>query len=126
MIIYCDEKDISPAALVTKDGMNIVFSKKGGGLMYIEGSRTNETLRYGNNDSKLPFEITFSDRFNHTWKVVIDKKDDIVNIFIPCGSQILWYGADEVTRTATDAETQWASIQFSWQDKLSFLLSMQG
>ena len=117
MKIFCDQKELTPATLVTIDRMNSVYRKRGGELMHIEGSRTNETLRYGNNDSELPFEITFTDRFDHNWKVVIDKKDDVVNMFIPCGSQILWYGADEATRTATDAQTQWASIQFTWQDK---------
>lgn len=118
MKVYCDGKAIIPAALVTYEGINSVYRKKGGELLYIEGSRTFDTLRYGKNDSKLPFEFTFTDRYNHKWKVVIDKEDDTVNMFIPCGSQMLWFGADESpTRTGSDAQTQWASVQFSWQDK---------
>lgn len=66
----------------------------------------------------FPSSSLFTDRYNHNWKVVIDKKDDTVNMFIPCGTQMLWYGADESpTRTGSDAQTQWASVQFSWQDK---------
>ena len=49
---------------------------------------------------------------------MIDKEDDTINMFIPCGTQMLWYGADDnPTRTGSDAQTQWASVQFSWQDK---------
>ena len=127
MKIYCDGTAITPAALVTFEGINSLYRKKGGELLYIEGSRTYDTLRYGKNDSKLPFEFTFTDRYNHKWKVVIDKKDDTINMFIPCGTQMLWYGADDSpTRTGSDAQTQRASVQFSWQDKLTSRLSMQG
>ena len=109
MKIFCDGKAIEPLALVTYEGMNSVYSKKGGELVYIEGSRTYDTLRYGKNDSKLPFKLTFTDRYNHKWEVVIDQKDDTVNMFIPCGTQMLWYGADDSpTRTGSDAQTQWA------------------
>ena len=49
---------------------------------------------------------------------MIDKKDDTINMFIPCGTQMLWYGAGESpTRTGSDAQTQWASVQFNEQDK---------
>ena len=42
---------------------------------------------------------------------MIDKKDDTINVFIPCGAQMLWYGADESpTRTGSDAQTQWALV----------------
>lgn len=117
MKIFCDGKAITPAALVTYEGMNSVYREKGGELQYIEGSRTYDTLRYGKNNSQLPFEFTFTDRYNHKWKVVLDRTDDTVNMFIPCGFQMLWYGADESpTRTGSDAQTQWASVQFSWQD----------
>ena len=58
MKIYCDEVAITPAALVTYEGVNSVYRKKVGELLYIEGSRTYDTLRYGKNDSKLPFEFT--------------------------------------------------------------------
>ena len=61
MKIYCDEVAITPAALVTYEGVNSVYRKKGGELLYIEGSRTYDTLRYGKNDSKLPFEFTFAE-----------------------------------------------------------------
>lgn len=45
-------------------------------------------------------------------------QDDAVNMFIPCGTQMLWYGADESpTRTGSDAQTNWAQVEFSWQDK---------
>ena len=118
MKIYCDGTAITPAALVTVEGINSLYRKKGGELLYIEGSRTYDTLRYGKNDSKLPFQVTFTDRYNHKWKVVIDKKDDTINMFIPCGIQMLWYGADDSpTRTGSDAQTQRASVQFSWLDK---------
>lgn len=90
MKIYRDGKAITPAALVTFEGINGLYRKKGGELLYIEGSRTYDTLRYGKNDSKLPFEFTFTDRYNYKWKVVVDKKDDTINMFIPCGTQMVW------------------------------------
>ena len=74
------------------------------------------------NDSRLPFRFTFTDRYNHKWEIVIDREDDTINMFIPCGTQMLWYGADESpTRTGSDAQTQWASVQFSWTGKTIFL-----
>ena len=118
MKIYCDDREIKPASLVTYDKMNSYYRKQGGDLLYIEGARTYDTLRYGKNNSKLPFEFTFTDKHNHKWKVVIERNDDVVNMFIPCGTQMLWYGADESpTRTGSDAQTQWAQVEFSWQDK---------
>mgnify|MGYP004289430701 CR=1 FL=1 len=88
------------------------------GLEYIEGSRTMDTLRYGKTESQLPFQFSFSDKANVKWVVEVDKQDDNVNFMIPCGSQMLWYGADESpTKTGSDAMTDWASIGVSWQDK---------
>ena len=118
MKIYCDQTEVIPAALVTFEAMNSGYRANGGELVYIEGSRTYDTLRYGRNNSRLPFRFTFTDRYNHSWEVVLDKEDDTVNMFIPCGTQMLWYGADESpTRTGSDAQTQWASVQFSYQGK---------
>ena len=118
MKIYCDEKEIKPTVIMTFEKMDRLYREKEGKLLYIQGSLTFDTLRYGKNDSKLPFEFTFTDRFNHKWKVVINMQDDAVNMFIPCGTQMLWYGADESpTRTGSDAQTNWAQVEFSWQDK---------
>lgn len=118
MKIYCDQTEVIPAALVTFEAMNSGYRANEGELVYIEGSRTYDTLRYGRNNSRLPFRFTFTDRYNHSWEVVLDKEDDTVNMFIPCGTQMLWYGADESpTRTGSDAQTQWASVQFSYQGK---------
>lgn len=122
MRIYCDQNEVRPGALVTFEAMNSGYRKNGGELLYIEGSRTYDTLRYGKNDSRLPFRFTFTDRYNHKWEIVIDREDDTINMFIPCGTQMLWYGADESpTRTGSDAQTQWASVQFSWTGKTIFL-----
>lgn len=118
MKIYCDQEEVKPAALVTFEAMNSGYRTNGGELLYIQGSRTYDTLRYGKNNSKLPFRFTFTDRYNHKWEVELDQEDDTVNMFIPCSTQMLWYGADESpTRTGSDAQTQWASVQFSWQGK---------
>ena len=88
------------------------------GLEYIEGSKTMDTLRYGKTESQLPFQFSFTDKANVKWVVEVDKQDDNVNFMIPCGSQMLWYGADESpTKTGSDAQTDWASIGVSWQDK---------
>lgn len=88
------------------------------GLEYIEGSKTMDTLRYGKTESQLPFQFSFTDKANVKWVVEVDKQDDNVNFMIPCGSQMMWYGADESpTRTGSDAQTDWASIGVSWQDK---------
>lgn len=122
MRIYCDQNEVRPGALVTFEAMNSGYRKNGGELLYIEGSRTYDTLRYGKNDSRLPFRFAFTDRYNHKWEIVIDREDDTINMFIPCGTQMLWYGADESpTRTGSDAQTQWASVQFSWTGKTIFL-----
>lgn len=116
MKILCDEKEVRPAALVTFEAMNSRYRTNGGELLYIKGSSTYATLRYGKNNSTLPFRFTFTDRYNHKWEVVLDQEDDTVTMFIPCGTQMLWYGADESpTRTGSDAQTQWASVQFSYQ-----------
>lgn len=88
------------------------------GLENIEGSRTYDTLRYGKTDSNLPFKFSFTDKTNVKWVVEVDKEDDNVHFMIPCGTQMLWYGADESpTRTGSDSMTDWASVGFSWQDK---------
>ena len=35
----------------------------------------------------------------------------------PCGDEINWFGADESpTRTGSDAQTHYASVQFFWRD----------
>ena len=51
----------------------------------------------------FPSSSLFTDRYNHNWKVVIDKKDDTVNMFIPCGTQMLWYGAEHSGRRFSSA-----------------------
>ena len=55
---------------------------------------------------------------HHQRKVLLSSFHLNGHTFIPCGTQMLWYGADDSpTRTGSDAQTQWASVQFSWQDK---------
>merc|ERR1711933_428969 len=89
-----------------------------GNVEYIEGGRTFDTLRYGKTESKLPFVFTFTDKLNCKWQVTIDKDDDVVNFCVPCGTQMLWYGGDESpTRTGSDAQTDWAHVEFSYQGK---------
>ena len=120
MKILCDGEAIKPEELVTYEDMNSVYRKRGGELLYTEGSRTYDTLRYGKKNSQLPFQFNFTDRHNCRWEVEIDRTDDTVHMFIPCGTQMLWYGADDnPTRTGSDAQTQGASVQFSYQDKTS-------
>ena len=120
MKVYIDGVRILVTALITYEGMNSLYRKGGGELQYIEGSRTYDTLRYGHKDGNLPFITRFRDRYNHEWNVEIENYWDSVNVFIPCGTQMLWYGADESpTRTGSDAQTQWAQVEFSYQGSSS-------
>lgn len=85
MKVYCDDKVIKLVVFVIYEGVNSVYCKKGGELLYIEGLCIFDIFWYGKNDFKLFFEFIFMDRYNYKWKVVIDKEDDIINMFILCG-----------------------------------------
>jgi hypothetical protein len=82
---------------------------------YIEGSRTYDNLRFGARASKhMPYVFEFTDATNVKYKVWMERESDVLNMIIPCGSEILWHGADQQTRTGSDAQTNWAHVCFSY------------
>lgn len=121
--IYIDERDngeekvqIFPRSLIMLSDINTKNQ-----LEYIQGSNTFDTLRYGHRGgyaNNLPFVTVFTDKNNVKWEVWIENQNDTVNFCIPCGRQMLWYGADEnPTRTGSDTQTDWCEVQFSFQDR---------
>ena len=63
----------------------------------------------------LPFVFTFHDKFNVKWEVHIETEADAVTMCIPVGTQIIWYGSNEAVRTGSDAQTDWAEVQFYYE-----------
>lgn len=81
---------------------------------YIEGTRTYDSLRY-RNGAKLPFRVEWTDRFNVKHLIVLESTKDQYNLFVPCGTQILWNGYEK-DKTGLDAQTELAFIQFSYAE----------
>ena len=110
--VYVDNNLIDPRNLLTVDQLKAFQRQHANDLDYIQGSRTYDTIRYGHG---LPFSFTFSDRHNHHWRIVINRKDDVLTLMIPCGTQIIWNGGNSrQTRTGSDAQTSWAEVQFHY------------
>jgi hypothetical protein len=85
-------------------------------VSYIEGSRTYDNLRYGSRVSKhMPHTFEFTDATNSKFRVTIERESDVLNMVVPCGTEMYWFGADSSpTRTGSDAQTSWAHFQFSY------------
>merc|ERR1712179_658574 len=117
------------ALRVTKNGSEMPVSKLphitnihlagvGGGLEYIQGSRTWDTSRFATT-TDLPLTLRFTDHLNVEWAVTIDNTWEQVTFAVPCGTEIIWYG-DESSRTGSDAQTNFASLTFGYKESSWF------
>ena len=60
--IFRNNDEISREQIPKMEGLRDLFRAGNNDLVYIEGTRTYDTLRYGDSGGQLPFNVTFTDR----------------------------------------------------------------
>ena len=69
--IFRNNDEISREQIPKMEGLKKLFQAGNNDLVYIEGSRTYDTLRYGKRKGRLPFTFTFTDRLNRIVSAIV-------------------------------------------------------
>ena len=62
--LYRNDVEVTRDRIPNMEGLRSLFRRGKNDLVYIEGSRTSDVLRYGKRRGRLPFTVTFTDRLN--------------------------------------------------------------
>jgi len=97
---------------------NISNPKVTGGISYIEGSATSDTLRYANTGN-FPLTTRFTDRYNNEWQVSLNDENSQITMIIPSDWDLRFHG-DETDRTGFDKQTEWVQVKLFYDEGNGF------
>jgi len=86
---------------------------------YVEGTATEDKLRFRGSSNRMPFKVVFTDRANVTHRVTIYEKYGQFTTIFPVTGEIKWFGHEE-DRTDLDAQAQVALVQFGYASSTMF------